>query len=72
MNVLNDVRAGDGEDVAVVQDVLLIVAKALTTRRGLVEHAFVFVPANRCPHGPVDDEDTLAHGGFEFSAAIRA
>jgi hypothetical protein len=72
MDVLDDVRARDRKDVPVVQDVLLVVAEALPTRRGLIEHALVLIPANRRPHGPVDDEDALAHGGFEFSAAIGA
>ena len=72
MDVLNDVRTRDRKDVPVVQDVLLIVAEALTASGGLIENALVFVPANRRPHGPVDHEDTLAHGGFEFRTAIRA
>ena len=70
VDVLNNIGARDREDVAVVQDVLLVVTEALAACRRLIENALGFVFANRRPHGPVDDQDTLAHGGFEFRAAV--
>ena len=68
MDVLNDVWTGDGKDVAVIEQILLVGQEAGAARVSL----FQPVTANGRPHGPIDDQNSLAHGGFEFRADIRA
>ena len=70
MNVLNDFRLGDAQDVAIVEQVLLALGKARTTSDLLTEQPFGFILTNRRAHRPIDHQNALAHGGFEFIAAI--
>ena len=66
VDVLNDVRAGDGEDVAVVEEVFFVREEARASGVGFREA----VAADGGAHSAINDEDALAHGGFEFGAAI--
>ena len=70
VNVLNDLRLRDAQDVAVVEQVLFVLGKASAASRCLVEHTLGFIFADGRAHGTIDHEDALAHGGFEFGAAV--
>jgi len=68
VDVLDHIRPRERKDVAVVQQILLIIQEARAACVGLLQP----IAADGRPHGTVDDQDALAHGGFEFRAAIRA
>ena len=62
VDVADDVRPGEREDVAVVEQVLLGVGEALAAGVGLVEA----VAADGRAHRAVEHEDPVAEEGFEF------
>jgi hypothetical protein len=66
MDVLDDVGSSDAQDVAVVQQILFIGQKPIAPRIRLFES----VTANRGAHRPIDNQDALVHGGFEFRADV--
>ena len=66
VDVLDDVGAGDGEDIAVVEEVFFVREEARASGVGFREA----VAADGGAHSAINDENALAHGGFEFGAAI--
>ncbi len=68
VDVLDDIGPRQREDVAVVEQILLVLEEAIPAGIGFFES----ILADRRAHRAVEHQDTLAHGGFEFGTAIRA
>ena len=62
MDVADDIGAGDGEDVAVVEDVLVVVGKAGASGVAFFES----VGADGGAHRAVQDEDSFGEGFLEI------
>ncbi len=62
MDVTDDVGPGEGEDIAVVEEVLDVFGEALAAGLGLGE----FVLADGRAHGAVEDEDAAGEFAGEF------
>ena len=68
VNVLNDVRPRDRQDVAVVEQVLFVALEPGATRIGLLQP----IATDRGPHRAINDGDAGAEQFFQFSADFRA
>ncbi len=66
VDITNDIGAGEGEDVAVVKEVFVVVLEAIAPGIGFIE----FVASNGGAHGSVEDHDAFRKGGFELAAGI--
>ena len=66
MDVADDLGLGEGEDVTVVEDVLVVILEAFATGGGFVEA----VATNGCAHRSVKDEDAFGEGGLEFGGGV--
>lgn len=55
MDVCDDIGAGDGEDVAVVEEVFLVFFKAITAGVLLIE----FIATDGGAHGSIKDHDAF-------------
>ena len=62
VDVANGIRLREGKDVAVVQQILFVVLKPLTSRIGFLKA----VATNRCSHRPIEDKDAFFQFGGEF------
>lgn len=66
VDIADDVGFGEGEDVAVVEEVFFVVGKARTT--GVL--FFETVATNGRTHGSVEDHDAIGEGFLEFSGGV--
>ncbi len=66
VNVADDIGAGEGEDVAIVEEILGVVFEAVSAGVGLAE----FVATNGGAHGSIEDHDAFGKGGFEFGSEV--
>lgn len=66
VNVGDDIGAGNGKDVAVVEEVFVVVLEAIAPGIGFGE----FVATNGGAHGSVEDHDAFREGGFKLAGRI--
>ena len=66
VDVADDIGAGEGEDVAVIEEVFMVVLEAIAAGVGFVQ----FVAANGGAHRSIEDHDAFRKGGFELAAGI--
>ena len=66
MDVADDFRAGDRQNVPVVQQILFIVSKSGAAGIGLAQS----VSPDRGPHCAIEDKNSLRKGFLDFNSSI--
>ena len=67
MNVADDLRVSEREDVAIVEDVLFAIGETFSARLLFTQS----VSADRRAHGAIENENAFLQGGGEFGSKIR-